>query len=55
MEVRKPLPTYKDKDIPVEDHDVDLKIKGEKAAQLGPELADYIKKFSGSNQETLED
>ena len=49
------MPTYKEKNIPVQDHDVNLKISGESAAKVGPELVEHLKEFSGSSQKSLDD
>ena len=48
------MPEYKEKKIKVEDHEVDMKIKGERAAEVGPQFVDHLKEFTSSSQESLD-
>ena len=45
---------YKDKGIKILDHEITLKVKGDKAAKVGPELIEHLKTYSESQQETFD-
>lgn len=48
------MPKYTEKEIQVEGHDVKITIKGSKAGEIGPKLAEKLEGLTLEEQEDLE-